>query len=114
MDPRARPRGVFTPAPSAIGRLVTCGWFNGAWAAPHAWTPRREGAMSRTRPGGEAIVPAAGIAGAAGFAIGLKHLLSRQAANARAVNAQPHGYQVLSAAPGHHKPLRAAVDLTRT
>src|SRR3546814_13434858 len=93
MDPRARPRGVFTPAPSAIGRLVTCGWFNGAWADPHAWTPRREGAMSRSRPGGGAIVTAAGIAGAAGVVIGSRHLPSTQAATARAVLGYPLGEQ---------------------
>src|SRR3546814_16837806 len=67
--------------------------------------------MSRSRPGGGAIVTAAGIAGAAGFVIGSRHLLSRQAAKARAVIGKPLGEQALQAAPVYKQPFGSEVDL---
>src|SRR3546814_13352435 len=67
--------------------------------------------MSRSRPGGGAIVTAAGIAGAAGFVIGSRHLLSRQAAKARAVIGKPLGEQALQADRVYKKRFGAEVDL---
>src|SRR5690606_14232012 len=80
--------------------------------AVHTRGPRGEGPMSRkSRPGGGVIVTAAGVAGAAGFVIGSRHLLSRQAAKARAVIGKPLGEQALQADRVYKKRFGSEVDL---